>query len=253
MQQKNNPADPLRDPSLETEDGRFDADDGRFNVDDGRFNVEDNGTIPDDPLTGHSYDGIQEFDNPMPGWWKNLFLLTIVFAIPYLMYYHSGVDSRSLSSSYDAKLAANMELQFAEIGDLTASGDSILKFMGKPSWVKFGGAVFKTNCISCHGQDGGGLVGPNLCDEHFKNIRNLDDFIKVMENGAGGGAMPAWKNRLSTNEIVLVSAYVASLRGSNPANPKAPLGNVIPAWPEPPADDKAEDSKGVKMTNETAP
>lgn len=205
----------------------------------------DDGMVPSDPLTGHSYDGIEEFDNPMPGWWKALFILTILFAIPYLMYYHSGVESRSRASIYDTKLAANMQLQFEKIGELTADGDNVLKFMGQPSWVKFGGQVFKQNCVQCHGVDGGGAVGPNLCDDHYKNIRTLDDFIKVMENGANGGAMPAWKSRLSTNEIVLVSSYVASLRGSNPANPKSPYGNVIPDWPEPPPmeEDGSEEPK----------
>jgi cytochrome c oxidase cbb3-type subunit 3 len=43
--------------------------------------------------------------------------------------------------------------------------------------------------------------------------------------------MPAWRNRLShVNQVVLTAAYVASLRGSNPANPRAPEGVAIPAW-----------------------
>ncbi len=197
----------------------------------------DSQMIPDDPLTGHSYDGIEEFDNPMPGWWKNLFILCILFAPPYWAFYHGGASGRALHEAYDIAYAQNMQLQFGEIGDLTATGDNVLKFMGKPSWVAFGKSVFKANCISCHAVDGGGLVGPNLCDEHYKNIKTMDDFIRVMQNGANSGAMPAWKNRLSTNEIVMVSAYVASLRGSEPASPKPPLGNVIPPWPTPPAED----------------
>lgn len=199
--------------------------------------ADDARMIPDDPLTGHSYDGIEEFDNPMPGWWKNLFVVCILFAPPYILFYHGGADGRSLPERYDREVAANMELQFAEIGELTATGENVLKFMGKPSWVAFGKSVFKTNCISCHAKDGGGLVGPNLCDEHYKNIKSLDDFITVMEKGANGGAMPAWKNRLSTNEIVLVSAYVASLRGSEPADPKPPLGRLISPWPTPPVEE----------------
>ena len=41
-----------------------------------------------DELMNHDYDGIQEYDNDLPGWWKNLFLVTVVFALIYLLYYH---------------------------------------------------------------------------------------------------------------------------------------------------------------------
>ncbi len=51
-------------------------------------------------------------------------------------------------------------------------------------------------------------------------------------NGANGGAMPAWKSKLSVNEIVLVSSYVASLRGTTPATAKAAEGNKIAPWPK---------------------
>jgi cytochrome c oxidase cbb3-type subunit 3 len=75
-------------------------------------------------------------------------------------------------------------------------------------------------------------VGPNLTDDNWKNVTKLEDIAKVIEVGAANGSMPAWRNRLShVNLIVLTSAYVASLRGTNPANPKAPEGNPIPPWP----------------------
>ena len=36
-----------------------------------------------DHLLDHNYDGIQEFDNPMPRWWVYIFWATIVFAVLY--------------------------------------------------------------------------------------------------------------------------------------------------------------------------
>jgi cytochrome c oxidase cbb3-type subunit 3 len=205
---------------------------------------------PNDPLTGHSYDGIQEYDNPLPGWWKWLFVATILMAPPYFLYYHSGVEGRTLEDRYDQELAANLRLAFAEIGELPMTRESVVKYLYQESWVTFGKSVYKTNCISCHGPDGGGLVGPNLCDEEYKNIKDIGDFLTVIQNGANGGAMPAWKNRLSPNEIVLVSSYVASLRGSVPAKPKAPEGRPIPDWPEPPPEEQPDTS--VEAADESA-
>mgnify|MGYP000353584114 FL=1 len=42
--------------------------------------------------TGHSYDGIEEYDNPLPSWWYWNFVLTIVFAIGDLIYF-PGLDN----------------------------------------------------------------------------------------------------------------------------------------------------------------
>jgi cytochrome c oxidase cbb3-type subunit 3 len=33
--------------------------------------------------TGHVFDGIEEYDNPLPAWWFHMFVITIVFAIGY--------------------------------------------------------------------------------------------------------------------------------------------------------------------------
>ena len=58
--------------------------------------------------------------------------------------------------------------------------------------------------------------------------------MRVLENGANAGAMPAWKSKLSTNEIVLVSAYVASLRGKSDGTGKPAEGREIAPWPPAP-------------------
>ncbi|MCP4891154.1 MAG: c-type cytochrome [Planctomycetaceae bacterium] len=206
---------------------------------------------PDDPLTGHDYDGIQEYDNPLPGWWKWLFIASILFGPPYFFFYHNGAEGRSVSDRYERNLAANLKLQFDELGDLKADRAAVIKYTYEPDWLKSGKAVFKTHCVSCHGKDGGGVIGPNLTDEAYKNIRDIGDILKVLQNGANAGAMPAWKNRLSTPEIVLVSSYVASLRGTTPSTePKEPEGRSIPPWPGPPAEEESKTADAPEANGE---
>lgn len=184
-----------------------------------------------DPLTGHAYDGIQEYDNPLPGWWKWMFVGSFVFSVFYAMYFHIGAPGRSIADQYDRELAANTRLQFKEIGDLQPTNTTIAEYMQKDSWVKVGQVVFKTHCISCHGRDGEGKVGPNLTDTAYKNLNDLAGIARVVNEGAANNAMPAWSNRLHPNEVVLVSAYVASLRGTNKEGGKVAEGKEIPPWP----------------------
>lgn len=188
----------------------------------------------DDPLTGHSYDGIQEYDNPLPGWWKFLFWATIIFSPFYYFYFHMGPESRSIYGQYEAHRNRITEASFAEIGDLTADKDVMLQFLRDPElqkWRDFGRSVYQTHCATCHGNNGEGGVGPNLTDNVWKNVRTIEDIAKVIENGAGNGAMPAWKNRLShQNHIILVSVYVASMM-DNPLPGVRPEGNItIESW-----------------------
>jgi len=193
--------------------------------------------VSEGPKTDHAYDGIEEYDNPLPGWWKWLFIATIAFSPIYWVFYHGGAPGRSLEDIYGTALAANTRLQFAEIGNLEPDADTIVRYMHKDNWVKVGQSVFKAHCISCHGKDGEGKVGPNLTDDVYKNVTHIEDIAKVIIQGANMGAMPQWANRLHPNEIVLVSAYVASLRGQNLPTDRMPEGKEIPPWPDPPAEE----------------
>lgn len=190
------------------------------------------------PKTDHAYDGIEEYDNPLPGWWKWLFIASIVFSPFYWVYYHSGTEGRSVEDQYSVALAENTRLQFAEIGELQLDEATVASFMHKDSWVKVGESVFRANCVSCHGREGEGNVGPNLTDDAYKNVASLGDIAKVIHNGAGNGAMPKWSNRLHINEIVLVSAYVATLRGKDIEGGRPAEGRQIAPWPDPPAEEE---------------
>jgi cytochrome c oxidase cbb3-type subunit 3 len=196
-------------------------------------------------LTDHAYDGIQEYDNPLPGWWTYLFIGTIVFSLAYVMWYHTGAPGRTLEANYEVAAAENLRLQFGAIGDLKGDEATLVKYANDPKWVNFGATVFKTNCVTCHGKEGEGNVGPNLTDEQFKYVRKPEDVYKVIVEGAGKGAMPAWGTRMSENELVLVSSYVMSLRGKNLPG-KAGDGNAIPPWPEPVAEVPAAETPAAQ-------
>lgn len=192
-------------------------------------------------LTDHAYDGIQEYDNPLPGWWTYLFIGTFIFSIGYIMWYHTGAPDRTLEAEYNLESAAVAKMS---MGDIKLEGDeaTLVMYANDPK-VSIGEGIFRTNCISCHGRKGEGNVGPNLTDEYFKYIRKPEDIYTIIVKGAGNGAMPAWGNRLGKNEIVLVSSYIMTLRGKN-IEGKAADGQQIAPWPAPP--EKPKESEKAK-------
>lgn len=191
-----------------------------------------------DKLTDHEYDGIREYDNPTPGWWTWLFIGSIFFAIGYWMVFHFGTIGWTVEEALADARAENLRLQFGELGVLEPTAENVLRYMNDEKWKGLGETVFRTHCVACHGPDGGGKEGPNLHDDFWKNVKQVQDIPQVVTNGAAGGNMPPWRTRLHPNEIVLVSSYVAAMRGRavEEGTPKDPEGEPIPPWPAPPAD-----------------
>jgi cytochrome c oxidase cbb3-type subunit 3 len=186
-----------------------------------------------DLLREHEYDGIQEYDNPTPGWWNLIFLGSFLFAIWYILYYHASTVSVSVAQGYETDVSDDLKKRFSSIGDLKPDESTLLKFMANEEWKLVGASVFKAQCVSCHASNAAGQIGPNLTDDYYKNVKQLSDIPLVIAGGAAAGAMPAWKTRLHPNEVVLVAAYVASLRGKNLPGPRGQEGELIPPWPVP--------------------
>ncbi len=176
----------------------------------------------DSNLIEHNYDGIQEYDNPLPRWWVYLFWATIIFSV---LYYFNvpgvGVGNGRIAN-YEKDLADWKAAHPQKASELTP--EQLAAMVANPAKVAAGKAVFTTNCVSCHRADGGGLIGPNLTDEFWIHGGTLPEIHKTITEGVLAKGMPNWGKLLKPEQIDNVTAYVASLKGSNPANPKAPEG-----------------------------
>jgi cytochrome c oxidase cbb3-type subunit 3 len=177
----------------------------------------------------HESDGIQEFDNPMPFWWSAIFWLTIGFAYVYFTYFVIGVGA-SVQREYQVDLGVFYQEQFGKLGELKPIPATIFKLSSDPKMMKAAQGLYSANCAVCHAADGGGLTGPNLCDNEYINVKNVEDIFKVVSVGIVSKGMPQWSNRFSEPQLVLLTSYVAHLRGTTPTAPKAPQGVSIPPW-----------------------
>jgi cytochrome c oxidase cbb3-type subunit III len=191
-----------------------------------------------DPLLDHEYDGIREYDNPLPGWWVALLWGSVIFSVVYLFYYHSGVEGRSIEDDYQGELAAAAARLIEQYGELQADPETILKFTEDSVAMAGMGGLFKARCAQCHASDGGGSIGPNLLDDSYVHIKTVGDIYRVLNEGVVAKGMPAWGQQLSSTQLVLMSAYVANLRGRGPGS-KAAEGTLIPPWPPVPVSTEA--------------
>jgi cytochrome c oxidase cbb3-type subunit 3 len=120
--------------------------------------------------------------------------------------------------------------QAARLGDLQPTPATISSLMADPRMMQAAAGMFGSNCATCHAKDGGGGTGPNLCDESWINVKVAPDIFTVMSSGVVSKGMPAWDKRFATSQRVLLAAYVAHLRGTTPAQPKAAQGGTIAPW-----------------------
>ena len=191
------------------------------------------------PKTDHTYDGITEYDNPTPGWWTWIFVATIAFSVVYFFVVTLAQGELGPRGFFArAKTEAQRKL-VAQLGPLEPDDATVLRLSKDATWLPVGQSIFAANCASCHGLAGEGKSAPNLTDDYYINIATPKDIVNVLEVGRKNGAMPAWRNRLEPSEIIMASAYVASLRGANAPGGLKPEGEKRPAWTAAPGDPAA--------------
>jgi cytochrome c oxidase cbb3-type subunit 3 len=186
---------------------------------------------PDDArLMDHDYDGIREYDNPLPGWWSIVFGACVAFAFLYFAYYNIAGWGRTPAESYKVALAG---WQAIYKGGPGAGGPNVTEEMlaagtENPDVVAQGAQVFAARCIGCHAEGGRGLIGPNLTDLYQLHGTTRMDLYGTILGGAPGTAMIAWGEVMRPTEIIAVATFVSSLRGKNLTG-KEPQGKPVPA------------------------
>jgi cytochrome c oxidase cbb3-type subunit 3 len=180
-----------------------------------------------DELLDHDADGIKEFDNALPRWWLYGFYFTIVFAAFYLVNYHllprPLIGRTGMVAEYQAELEAASRVAAAR-PHATRSGLALAALTDATS-LERGRAIFDgpdNTCFSCHRNDLGGLVGPNLTDDLWLHGCAIQDVVNSITTGYPlKGMLPFGIGKPLTDEQVLqVASYVLSKRASNPPAPK---------------------------------
>ncbi len=178
-----------------------------------------------DIMLDHDYDGIKELDNSLPPWWVWGFYITIIYSVIYLIHFHVLGTGPSSKEELERELAL-AEKQKEEYLKTAANliDENNVQYLTAEANLAAGRKIFEQNCASCHAQDGGGLVGPNLTDNYYIHGGSIQDIFKVIKYGVLEKGMLSWKDMLSPAQMQDVASYVKSLVGTTPANPKEPQG-----------------------------
>jgi cytochrome c oxidase cbb3-type subunit 3 len=178
-------------------------------------------------MTDHEYDGIRELDNNLPPWWKYGFYLTIIIGIVYLFNYHITRSSPLQTAEYEKELA---DAAIAKEEYLKTVADKVdesnVTMMIAAADISAGQALYKANCVACHGQGGEGGVGPNLTDEYWIHGGGIKNIFKTIKYGVAAKGMIAWQSQLKPVDMQQISSFVMSLKGTKPAGGKAPQGDL---------------------------
>ncbi|SFM51085.1 cytochrome-c oxidase, cbb3-type subunit III [Marinobacter zhejiangensis] len=168
-----------------------------------------------DRTTGHSYDGIEEYDNPLPKWWFYLFLATCVFSLVYLVLYPGlGSFKGVLGWTQHNQWEKEVEVADARYSEIYARyGDTPLEELAlDEDAMKMGQRLFANNCSLCHGVAGRGSLGfPNLTDNDWLYGGTPDAILQTITNGRHG-VMPAkgMMPNMSAEQTDQVVNYVLS-------------------------------------------
>lgn len=171
----------------------------------------------------HEYDGIKELDNPLPPWLKYLFYVTIIISASYLVLLFVFEDDDIIQRKEYRKemMAARAKTEVAVKKESVKAAAAPLT---QEQILAAGKVIYDKTCLVCHGKFGEGLVGPNFTDEYWIHGGKPEDLLKVINDGVIEKGMISYKSQLNPTQINNVIAYILSLQGTNPPNPKAPQG-----------------------------
>jgi cytochrome c oxidase cbb3-type subunit 3 len=180
--------------------------------------------------TGHTWDqDLTEYNNALPRWWLGLFIISVIFAAGYLVFYPgfgavAGTLNWTSANEVRADLDENnrrLEAVFAQFRDLP-----IEDLQKDAKALNLGHNVFANNCAVCHGSDARGAKGyPNLTDADWLYGGSAEQVLATIRNGRGG-VMPPLGAALGDAGVDEVTNYVLTLSGGKADPVKAEAGKA---------------------------
>ena len=169
-----------------------------------------------DQTMGHSFDGIEEYDNPLPKWWFWLFVGTLVFSVGYLILYPGLGNWKGILPGYENgwtqvdEWQKEMDKADAKFGPIFAkyAAMPVEEVAKDPQALKMGSRLFASNCSVCHGSDAKGSYGfPNLTDNDWRWGGEPETIKASIMNGRHG-VMPGWSTVIGEQGVADVAAFV---------------------------------------------
>ncbi len=182
-----------------------------------------------DNTTGHVWDGdLREMNNPLPRWWGWLYIITVVFAVVYLVLYPGlGTYAGQLGWTSTGQHAAEMKKGEDEVAPLYARFEAMntADIARDPQAMAIGERLFMNNCSQCHGSDARGSKGfPNLTDGDWLHGGQPEQIIETITKGRTGNMPPLAAALGTADDVRNVAQYVLSLSGGPHDSLKAALG-----------------------------
>lgn len=184
--------------------------------------------------TGHSWDGIEELDTPMPRWWLYTLYALIIWGVIYVFFYPAfpiGNLSTGGLLGWSSRGAVAEDIAEARVARSVftdqIAAKSIEEVMADADLSRFaragGAATFRAFCSQCHGGAGAGRPGgyPNLQDDDWLWGGGVNDIHFTIANGirnelspdAHFSQMPAFgaDGILDNEQVAQVVEYVLSI------------------------------------------
>ena len=218
--------------------------------------------------TGHTWDGIQELNTPLPRWWLIVFYATIVWAVIYMIFMPAipalpgtgmtntlgvrGHSDRALVAEEVGKLTTRRQAESAQL--LTASLEQIENDLNLQQFaLAMGESAFGDNCATCHGAGGRGAKGyPVLADDVWLWEGTLEGIETTVRHGirheedadTRRNTMPAFGRDgiLAPKEVDDMVQYILNLSGR--ATNAAAAGRAAPVFAQQCAVCHGPDGKG---------
>jgi len=164
------------------------------------------------PETTHVWDDdLTEYNNPLPRWWLNLFIITVVFALGYLVFYPGlgnvagrfGWTSQGEMQAQLDRITAKRQAQFSRL-----EGMSVAQLSADAGAQALGRSVYLNNCAGCHGTDARGAIGfPDLTDADWLYGGDAETVLTSIKGGRNG-AMPAWNGVIAVPDLEALVAFL---------------------------------------------